>query len=136
MAHDVHAEMSDAAFKEMMVSLHPVYPAIIDANGDFIHQVVIRDPEQRAAHAEELQVASLADRVSTYAKAVIDSLDLNERIQAAAPTARKRRHGTPSKNANPFSYVFPESSLIATSSPCNGPGTEISLSTVPAMARH
>ena len=108
MAHDVHAEMSDAAFKEMMVSLHPVYPAIIDANGDFIHQVVIRDPEQRAVHAEELQVASLKDRAAAYAKAVIDSLDMNERIQAAAPTARKRRHGTPSKNANPFSYAFPQ----------------------------
>ena len=108
MAFDVDTEMSDAAFKEMMVSLHPVYPDIIDANGDIIHRAVIRDPEQRAAHAEELQVASLKDRAAAYAKAVIDSLDLNERIQAAAPTARKRRHGTPSKNANPFSYVFPE----------------------------
>ena len=108
MAPEAHSEMSDAAFKEMMVSLHAVYPTIVDANGDFIHHAVIRDPEQRAAHTEELQVASLKDRASAYAKAVIDSLDLNERIQAAAPTARKRRHGTPSKNANPFSYVFPE----------------------------
>ncbi len=108
MTLEVHTEMSDAAFKAMIVSLHPVYPDIIDANGDFIHHAVIRDPEQRAAHTEELQVASLKDRASAYAKAVIDSLDLNERIQAAAPTLRKRRNGTPPKNANPFSYVVPE----------------------------
>ena len=108
MASDVDPEMSDAAFKEMMVSLHPVYPAIIDANGDFIHHAVIRDAEQRAARDEERQAASLKTRAASFAKAVIDSLDLNERIQAAAPTMRKRRVGTPSKNANPFSYVFPE----------------------------
>lgn len=108
MAFDVDAEMSDAAFKAMLLSLHPVYPDIIDGNGDFVHRAVIRDPEQRVAHTEELQVASLKDRASTYAKAVLDSLDLNERIQAAAPTPRKRRNGTPPKNANPFSYVVPE----------------------------
>lgn len=108
MAIETYSDISDAAFKEMMVSLHPVYPAIIDPNGDFIHHAVIRDPEQRAAHTEELQVASLKDRASAYAKAVIDSLDLNERIQAAAPTLRKRRNGTPPRNANPFSYAFPQ----------------------------
>ena len=108
MAPQAHTEMSDAAFKEMMVSLHPVYPSLIDANGDFIHHAVIRDAEQRVAHTEELQVASLKDRAATYAKAIIDSLDMNERIQAAAPTLRKRRNGTPPKNANPFSYLAPE----------------------------
>lgn len=108
MTLEVHAKMSDAAFKEMMVSLHAVYPTIVDANGDFIYHAVIRDPGQRAAHTEELQVASLKDRASVYAKAVIESLDPNERIQAAAPTLRKRRKGTPPKNANPYSYVVPE----------------------------
>ena len=39
--------MSDAAFQAMLLSLHPVYPDIIDANGDFIYRAVIRDPEQR-----------------------------------------------------------------------------------------
>ena len=107
MAFDVDTEMSDAAFQAMLLSLHPVYPDIIDANGDFIHRAVIRDSEQRVAHTEELQVASLKDRASAYAKAVIDSLD-HQRIQAAAPTLRKRRNGNPAKNANPFSYVVPE----------------------------
>lgn len=108
MAVEVDTEMSDAAFEAMLLSLHPVYPDIIDANGNFIYRVVVRDPDQRAAHTEELQVASLKERASAYAKAVIDSLDMNGRIQAAAPTTRKRRTGTLSKNANPFSYVFPE----------------------------
>ena len=54
---------------------------------------MIRDPEQRVAHAEELQVASLEDRAATYAKTVIDSLDMNERILSrradAAQTAER-----------------------------------------------
>ena len=135
-ALEVPTEMSDAAFQAMLLSLHPVYPTIIDPNGDFIHHVVIRHPEQRVAHKEELQVASLKDRAATYAKAVIDKLDMKERIQAAAPTMRKRRVGTtPSKNANPFSYVFPRSSRIATDSHCNGPGAATFSSTARAMAR-
>lgn len=101
-------EMSDAHFAIALKALHDVYPALIDRDGNFIYRNVIADPELRAAKGEEQRAASLKDRAAAYARTVIESLDLNERLRAAAPTGRKRRAGAPSKNGNPFSYLFPE----------------------------
>lgn len=78
-------DLSDADFAATMKTLHPVYPQLIDANGEFIHRGVILDEEQRFARDDENVAEQLRDGSRAFAKSLIDSMSAAERVACAAP---------------------------------------------------
>ena len=81
---------SDAEFKAAMILLHPTYPEIIDAQGDFIHRPIL-DPEQREARTEEQRAVRLQDRAAKFAQSLIEAVPVAERVKLAAPPPKSKR---------------------------------------------